>query len=89
MISVREISQELEAGRYYCDCCRLPGLLIRRVGGTGELLASCLNSGKLYRADNAGNFTLIENNNNADFEGGRRPSLAPMTVIDLSRESYS
>jgi hypothetical protein len=84
-MNTRQLSQELEAGRYYCGCCQPPALLIRRAR-QGELLASCLNSGKLYRASGAGQFVRVEE---GDFEGGRWPSLAPATTIDLSRESYS
>lgn len=85
MILAREVSQELEAGRYYCGCCQPPALLIRQAGSE-RLVASCLNSGKLYRANEVGQFVGMDER---EFEGGRRPSLAPATVIDLSRESYS
>ena len=86
MLTIKEISQESDAGRHYCTCCRPPTLLIRRAGSL-ELLASCLNTNKLYRAEVGGHFTLVAEE--AGSEGGRYPSLAPMTVIDLSRESYS
>ena len=84
MLAIQENSREFfEADRHYCTCCHPPMLLIRRAG---SLLASCLNTGSLYkRAFSAsGSFTLVEGE--TALEGGRRPSLA---VIDLSRESYS
>ncbi|NWJ94956.1 MAG: hypothetical protein HXX20_04160 [Chloroflexi bacterium] len=86
MLTLQEISRELEAGRHYCACCHPPTLLIRRAGSP-ELLASCLNTGRLYRTESSGRFVLVEGE--TGLEGGRRPSLAPTTVIDLSRESYS
>ena len=86
MLNIQITLQDLDAGRHYCACCFPPALLVRRAGA-GEALASCINSGKLYRADEAGHFILIEDG--SGFEGGRRPSLATATRIDLSRESYS